>query len=76
MRVRVISEVLRWTARALALSAVALLGRAGDAVADDGSAMAQGEPVALLDGQVDTVEVSAVQVGDVDEDGENPPLLE
>ena len=76
MRVRVISEMLKWTARALALSAVALLGSAGDAVADEGSAMAQSDQASLFDEQVDAVEVSAVQVGDVDEDGGNPPLIE
>jgi len=68
--------MLTWIARALALSAVALLGRPGEAVADDASPMAPSQQASLLDGQVDAVEVSAVQVGDADEDGGDPPLLE
>lgn len=76
MREYAVPQMLRWTSRALALSAVALLGRPVDAVADDGSATAQSDPVGLLDTQADVVEVSAVQVGDVDEDGGNPPLFE
>ena len=76
MRIGTVPRLLTWTTRVLTLAAVAVWGRAEEAAASDASPMAGGLQMVSPEGQIGAMEIGPVQVGDVDEDGGGPPLLE
>jgi len=69
---QLLSNTVLWTARFLAVAAVAMLGKSSDSLA--AKASFENEVSYTIKAQVGDEEMSYVQVGDLDEDGEDPPM--